>query len=91
MHVSLALDTIKKQGTFKANKETHEAYVEKRELAKQAKAALAHLLAPTSKGKKASKKASEKEPAKKSSEKEIASEKETAKKSSEKEMVSKKT
>jgi hypothetical protein len=37
---------------------------------KQAKAALALLTAPTSKGKKASTKASEKEPGKKSSEKE---------------------
>jgi hypothetical protein len=44
-------------------------------VAKQAKAALALLLAPTSKGKKASEKASEKEPAKKSSEKEKASKK----------------
>jgi hypothetical protein len=59
---------------------------------KLAKAALLALLtAPTSNDKKASKKASEKEPAKKSSEKEKASEKEPAKKSSEKEKASKKT
>jgi hypothetical protein len=44
-------------------------------VAKQAKAAVALLLAPTSKGKKASEKASEKAPAKKSSEKEKASQK----------------
>jgi hypothetical protein len=53
MHVSSALDTIEKRGTFKAYKETHEAYVEQRKVAKQAKAALVLLLAPTSKGKKA--------------------------------------
>jgi hypothetical protein len=51
--------------------------MKQREVAKQAKAALALFTAPTSKGKKASKKtskkASEKEPAKKSSEKEKAS------------------
>jgi hypothetical protein len=76
MHVSSALDAIKKQGTFKAYKEAHEAYVEQRKVAKQAKAALALLLVPTSEGKKASKKASsEKAPAKKSSEKEKASQK----------------
>jgi hypothetical protein len=47
MHVSSALDAIKKQGTFKAYKEAHETYVEQKEVAKQAKAALALLLAPT--------------------------------------------
>ncbi len=73
MHVSSALDAIKKWGTFKAYKEAHEAYVEQGKAAKQAMAALALLLAPTSKGKKALEKASEKEPAKKSSEKEKAS------------------
>jgi hypothetical protein len=73
MHVSSALNAIKKRDTFKAYKEAHEAYVEQKEVAKQAKAALALLLALTSKGKKASKKASEKEePARKSSEKEKA-------------------
>jgi hypothetical protein len=91
MHVSLALDAIEKRGTFKAYKEAHETYVEQCKVAKQAKAALALLTAPTSKGEKASKKASEKEPAKKSSEKEKASEKEPAKKSSEMEKASKKT
>jgi hypothetical protein len=75
MHVSSALNTIKKRGTFKAYKEAHEAYVEQCKVAKQAKAALALLLAPTSKGEKASEKASEKESAKKSSEKEKASKK----------------
>jgi hypothetical protein len=65
--------------------------VQQREVAKQAKAALAFFTAPTSKGKKDSKKASEKESLKKSSEKEKASEKEPAKKSLEKEKTSKKT
>jgi hypothetical protein len=41
MHVSSALDAIKKQGTFKAYKEAHEAYVEQQEAAKQAKTNLA--------------------------------------------------
>jgi hypothetical protein len=72
MHVSSALDAIKKQGTFKAYKEAHEACLEQKEVAKQAMAALALFMASTSKGKKASKKASRKEPAKKSSEKEKA-------------------
>jgi hypothetical protein len=75
MHVSSALNTIKKRGTFKAYKEAHEAYVEQRKVAMQVKAALALLLVPTSKGEKASEKASEKVPAKKSSEKEKASQK----------------
>jgi hypothetical protein len=75
MHVSSALDTIKKQGTFKAYKEAHEAYVEQHKVAKQAKATLALLLDPAGKGEKVSKKASEKASAKKSSEKEKASQK----------------
>jgi hypothetical protein len=79
MHVSSALDAIKKRVTFKAYKEAHKAYVEQCKVVKQAKAALALFTAPTSEGKKASekasKKASEKEPAKKSSEKEKASKK----------------
>jgi hypothetical protein len=62
-------------GTFKAYKEAHEAYVEQREVAKQAKATLALFTAPTSKAEKVSEKASEKEPAKKSSEKGKASKK----------------
>jgi hypothetical protein len=72
MHVSSALDAIEKRGTFKAYKEAHEAYLEQKKVAKQAKAALALFTASTSEGKKASKKASRKEPAKKSSEKEKA-------------------
>ncbi len=75
MHVSSALGAIEKWGTFKAYKEAHEAYVEQKEVAKQAKATLALFTAPTSKAEKASKKASEKEPAKKFSEKEKASKK----------------
>jgi hypothetical protein len=43
MHVSTALDGIKKRGTFKAYKEACKAYVEQREVAKQAKAALPYL------------------------------------------------
>ncbi len=34
MHVSSALDAIKKRGTFKAYKEAHEAYVEQRKMTK---------------------------------------------------------
>jgi hypothetical protein len=54
MHVSSALNAIKKRGTFKAYKEAHEAYVEQHNVVKQAKAALALFTAPTSEGKKAS-------------------------------------
>jgi hypothetical protein len=68
MHVSTALDAIKKRGTFKAYKEAVEAYVEQSKAVNQAKADLALLMAPTSKGKKSSKKASKKS-LKKSSEK----------------------
>jgi hypothetical protein len=65
MHLSTALDAIKKRGTFKAYKEAVEAYVEQQEVVKKAKAALALLVAPSSKGKKASKKAlAEKSPEK---------------------------
>jgi hypothetical protein len=71
MHVSTALNAIKKRGTFKAYKEAQEAYVEQCEVAKQVKVALALLTAPTSKGKKDSAKAS----GKKSPEKEKASQK----------------
>jgi hypothetical protein len=65
MHVGLAMDVIKKRGHFKAYKEAHELYVEQRDLAKQAKAALAELDGATSKSEgagtsmKSSKKASE--------------------------------
>jgi hypothetical protein len=75
MHVSTALDAIKKRVIFKAYKEAQEAYEEQCKVAKQAKAALAILPVPTSKGKKASEKASEKASAKKSPEKEKASQK----------------
>ncbi len=92
MHVSSALDAIKKRGTFKVYKEAHEAYVEQRGVAKQAKADMAHITTHFSKGEKASKKA-----AKKASEKvsEKASEKMSKKTSgknhSEKEKASQKT
>jgi hypothetical protein len=62
MHVSTALDGIKKRGTFKAYKKAQEAYVEQWEVAKQAKATLALLMAPTSKGEKDSEKALAKNP-----------------------------
>jgi hypothetical protein len=52
MHVSSALDAIKKWSTFKAYKEAYEAYEEQEDVAKQVKATLAFLMAPTSKGKK---------------------------------------
>jgi hypothetical protein len=54
MHMSSALNAIKKWGTFKAYKEAHEAYIEQEERAKQANATLALFTAPTSEGKKAS-------------------------------------
>jgi hypothetical protein len=60
MHVSTALDVIKKWGTFKAYKEACKADVEQRKAVKQAKATLALLMATVSKGKKTSKKSSKK-------------------------------
>jgi hypothetical protein len=79
MHVSSALNAIKKWGTFKAYKEAHEAYVEQHNVAKQAKADMSLFKTPTSKGKKANKKGTEKASIKASgkncSEKEKASQK----------------
>jgi hypothetical protein len=60
MHMSTALNAIKKWGTFKAYKEAVEAYVEQRKAVKQAKAALALLTAPASECKKSFKTASKK-------------------------------
>ncbi len=60
MHVSLALNTIKRRGTFKAYKEAHEAYVEQCKVARQAMADMSLFMTPTSKGKKANKKGTEK-------------------------------
>ncbi len=71
MHASTALNAIEKRGIFKAYEEAQEAYVLQCKVAKQAKAALAILLAPTSKGKKIFEKAS----VKKSPEKEKVSQK----------------
>jgi hypothetical protein len=88
MHVSSALNAIKKRGTFKAYKEAHKAYVEQRKVAKQAKADMALFATPTSKGKKTSEKASKKA-SKKASEK--ASNKASGKNRSEKEKASQKT
>ncbi len=92
MHVSSTLNAIKKQGTFKAYKEAHEAFIEQRKVAKQAKANMALFTAPTSKGVKASKKAakkSSKKAYKKASEK--TTEKASGKNRSEKEKASQKT
>jgi hypothetical protein len=54
MHMSSALNGIEKRGTFKAYKEAHEAYVEQRNVAKQAKANMSLFTTPTSEGEKAS-------------------------------------
>jgi hypothetical protein len=48
MHVGSTLDTIKKQGHFKAYKEAQELYVKQCKVVKQAKAALAELDKATS-------------------------------------------
>jgi hypothetical protein len=87
MHVSSALDAIEKQGTFKAYKEAHKAYLEQREVAKQAKADMALFTAPTREGEKASKKAYEKASEKASNK---TSEKASGKNCSEKENASQK-
>ncbi len=80
MHVSSALNVIKKRGTFKAYKEAHEASVEQHEVAKQAKANISLFTTPTRDSKKANKKWTEK-----------ASEKASGKNRSEKEKASQKT
>ncbi len=80
MHVSSSLDAIKKQGTFKAYKEAHKAYVEQCNVAKQAKADMSLFTTPTIKGKKANEKGTEK-----------ASDKASGKNRSEKEKASQKT
>jgi hypothetical protein len=60
MHVSSALNAIKKQGTFKAYKEGYKTYVEQKEAAKEAKANLQLFTTPASEGKKADKKGTQK-------------------------------
>ncbi len=65
MHVSSALNAIKKRGTFKAYKEAHEAYVEQKKVASKQRPLLPFSRLPLS----------ETEPAKKSSKKEKASKK----------------
>jgi hypothetical protein len=80
MHVSSALNAIKKRGTFKAYKEAHEAYVEQREAAKKAKVNMQLFVTAASKGKKAVKKGTEK-----------ASKEASGKNCSEKEKASQKT
>ncbi len=78
MHVSSALDAIKKRGTFKAYKGAHEAYVEQRKAAKEAKANMSLFATTMSKGKKAktgTEKTSKEASGKNRSEKEEASQK----------------
>ncbi len=60
MHVSSALNTINKRGTFEAYKEAHEAYVEQREAAKEGKVNMQLFATAASKGEKAIKKGTEK-------------------------------
>ncbi len=60
VHVSTAVDAIKKRGPSKAHKEACEACVEQHNVVKQAKVVPAILNAAASKGKKTSKKSSEK-------------------------------
>jgi hypothetical protein len=60
MHVSSALNAIKKRGTFKAYKEGYETYIEQKKATKEAKANLQLFATPASKGKKADKKGTEK-------------------------------
>ncbi len=55
MHVSSALNAIKKWGTFKAYKGAHEAYVEQRKAVKEGKANMSLFTTTTSKGKKVKK------------------------------------
>jgi hypothetical protein len=52
MHVSSALDTIKKRGTFKAYKEAHEAYVEQHKVVKEVKVNIIFLRLPLAKARK---------------------------------------
>jgi hypothetical protein len=78
MHVSSAIDAIKKRGIFKAYKEAHEAYVEQRDAAKKAKANTNLFATTVSEGKKAKKgteKTSKEASGKNRSEKEKASQK----------------
>jgi hypothetical protein len=60
MHMSSALDAIGKRGTFKAYKEAHEAYVEQREAAKEAKVNMQVFATAASEDEKAVKKGTEK-------------------------------
>jgi hypothetical protein len=55
MHVSSALDAIKKRATFKAYKGAHEAYVEQHKATKEAKANMSLFTTTASKGEKAKK------------------------------------
>jgi hypothetical protein len=78
MHVSSALNAIKTRGTFKAYKGAHQAYVEQRKAAKEAKANMSLFTTTASEGKKAKKgteKTSKEASGKNRSEKEKASQK----------------
>jgi hypothetical protein len=78
MHVSSALNAIKKRDTFKAYKGAHEAYVEQRKAAKEATANMSLFTTTASEGEKAKKgteKTSNKASGKNHSEKEKASQK----------------
>jgi hypothetical protein len=78
MHVSSALDAIKKRGTFKAYKGAHEAYDEQCKAGKEAKGKISLFTTTVSKGKKAKKgteKTSKEASGKNRSEKEKASQK----------------
>jgi hypothetical protein len=57
-HVGSALEAIEKKGYLKAHKDANKAYVEQRELVKQAKATLAELDGTTCNGTGSSKKPS---------------------------------
>jgi hypothetical protein len=63
IQVGSALEAIKKREYFKAHKYANEAYLEQRNLVKQAKAHLAELDETTSKGPGSPKKSSKKSPA----------------------------
>ena len=60
MHMGSALEAIEKKSYFKAHKDANKAYVEQRNLVKQAKAALAKLDGATSHGTGSSRKSNKK-------------------------------
>jgi hypothetical protein len=60
MHVSSALNAIKKWGTFNSYKEAYETYIEQKETSKEAKANMQLFATTASEGEKADKKGTEK-------------------------------